>query len=223
MAYTKQTWVDGSAGGTPISAARLTHMENGIDDADIRLDAANEALMGVVGQRIRSTWWSVPWGSAATAAFTADGQTTYIPLAIPKTATVDRIACEVTAVGSAGSVVRMGIFKSGATNDVPLDLVLDAGTVDATTTGVKEIIISQPLTPGIYFLLATSQGAPTTHPTLRSIATGISPMAIAQTAAVALGYAIIGFTGPNVTGAYPATLTPTGGSATPMRVSVRFA
>ena len=30
MAYTPQTWTDGSAGNTPISAARLTVMENGI-------------------------------------------------------------------------------------------------------------------------------------------------------------------------------------------------
>lgn len=33
MAYTPQTWNDGPAGGTPLSAARLTNMEQGIDDA----------------------------------------------------------------------------------------------------------------------------------------------------------------------------------------------
>lgn len=37
MPYTKQTWADGSAGNTPLSATRLTHMEDGIDDADERL------------------------------------------------------------------------------------------------------------------------------------------------------------------------------------------
>ena len=31
MAYQKQTWADGQAGGTPISADRLNHMETGID------------------------------------------------------------------------------------------------------------------------------------------------------------------------------------------------
>lgn len=30
--YTKQTWTDGSGGGTPTSAARLTVIENGIND-----------------------------------------------------------------------------------------------------------------------------------------------------------------------------------------------
>jgi hypothetical protein len=37
VAYSPQTWTDGSAGGTPISAARLTVMETGIEDADTRL------------------------------------------------------------------------------------------------------------------------------------------------------------------------------------------
>lgn len=39
MAYSPQTWTDGSAGGTPLSAARLTVMETGIEDADTRLAA----------------------------------------------------------------------------------------------------------------------------------------------------------------------------------------
>lgn len=31
MTYTPQTWVDGSAGGTPVTAARLDYMEKGIE------------------------------------------------------------------------------------------------------------------------------------------------------------------------------------------------
>lgn len=33
MAYTPQTWTDGAAGGTPISAARLGHIETGLQNA----------------------------------------------------------------------------------------------------------------------------------------------------------------------------------------------
>lgn len=33
MAYTKQTWTNGSGGGTPISAARLQHIEDGLETA----------------------------------------------------------------------------------------------------------------------------------------------------------------------------------------------
>lgn len=40
--YQKESWADGAAGGTPLSADRLNHMEAGIDDAiqDTELDAA---------------------------------------------------------------------------------------------------------------------------------------------------------------------------------------
>lgn len=33
MAYSKQSWTDGTSGGTPVSAARLAHMEDGIGAA----------------------------------------------------------------------------------------------------------------------------------------------------------------------------------------------
>jgi hypothetical protein len=38
MSYVKQTWADGEAGGTPLTAARLNHMEDGIptDPEDVR-------------------------------------------------------------------------------------------------------------------------------------------------------------------------------------------
>lgn len=39
MPYSPQTWSDGSGGGTPLSAARLTHIETGVEDADTRLTA----------------------------------------------------------------------------------------------------------------------------------------------------------------------------------------
>lgn len=41
--YTKQTWVDGPGGGTPLSATRLNHMEDGIDVAEAQADAAAAA------------------------------------------------------------------------------------------------------------------------------------------------------------------------------------
>lgn len=48
MAYTPQVWTDGSAGGTPLSAARLTVMETGIEDADTRLGVL-ETTGGSIG------------------------------------------------------------------------------------------------------------------------------------------------------------------------------
>jgi hypothetical protein len=40
MAYTKQTWADGVAGGTPVSATRLNYMESGIETAASTADTA---------------------------------------------------------------------------------------------------------------------------------------------------------------------------------------
>lgn len=40
MAYDIQNWEDGAGGGTPLSAARLDHMETGIDQAHILAEAA---------------------------------------------------------------------------------------------------------------------------------------------------------------------------------------
>lgn len=40
MSYIQQAWADGPASGTPVNAARLSHMEAGIGDASSRLNAA---------------------------------------------------------------------------------------------------------------------------------------------------------------------------------------
>lgn len=46
MAYTPNpTWADGSAGGTPITAAKLNNMEAGIEDADNRITALAAAAV----------------------------------------------------------------------------------------------------------------------------------------------------------------------------------
>lgn len=49
MAYTQKTWADGSAGGTPVTAAELNRMETGID-------MAHDHLIGI--QVWNGTAWS---------------------------------------------------------------------------------------------------------------------------------------------------------------------
>lgn len=43
MVYSKQTWVDGANGGTPLSAARFNHMEDGIAAADAAAASASQS------------------------------------------------------------------------------------------------------------------------------------------------------------------------------------
>lgn len=79
---------------------------------------------------------------------------------VPTTDTYTRIGCNVTAGGTGGTAARLGIYTVG-TNGNPDTLVLDAGTVAVDSTGVKEIVISQSLTKGLYYAAWISDGTPT--------------------------------------------------------------
>lgn len=49
MPYTKQTWVDGDAGGTPLNATRLNYIENGLAAVSSAIGFANVKDYGAVG------------------------------------------------------------------------------------------------------------------------------------------------------------------------------
>lgn len=70
----------------------------------------------------------------------------------------------VTTPGSAGSIVRIGAYNDD--NGLPGSLLFDAGTVDSTTTGTKEILINQTLPAGRFWLAAVIQGGAATVATL---------------------------------------------------------
>lgn len=69
-----------------------------------------------------------------------------------------KIGCTVTTAGT-GVFAYLGIYRME--NGIPTSLVLDGGAVGLTTTGTKEITISQPLPSGTYalVLLANASGA----------------------------------------------------------------
>lgn len=80
-----------------------------------------------------------------------------LPFIVPTSQNFDRIAINVTtAVAGNG---RLGIYADNG--DVyPGALILDAGEVDTGTTGVKEIIISLNLQPGLYWLARVFNAQP---------------------------------------------------------------
>lgn len=80
------------------------------------------------------------------------------PIARP--CTVNQIFVSVI-TGVAGSI-RLGIYDDG-TNLYPGSLILDCGTVDCTTSGVKTITISQALTRGIKWVAFVSDVAPSLY------------------------------------------------------------
>jgi hypothetical protein len=78
---------------------------------------------------------------------------------VPRPVTVDEIAIQVTVAGAAPSEARLGIYASD--NDgIPSSLIVDAGLIDATSTGTKVIALSPAvaLPAGIVFTAFVRQG-----------------------------------------------------------------
>ena len=76
---------------------------------------------------------------------------------------------------AANGLYRLGIYSDAGTG-FPGAVLLDAGTIDVTSTGVKEITISQAVTAGLYWLSATPQGSPATPATVSTITSGNYPV-----------------------------------------------
>lgn len=101
-----------------------------------------------------------PYGAGNTNMTMTANSMWFCPIFIPNAVTADRISMVVNTVGSAGSVCRLGIYDADATTHGPGALILDAGTIATDSgTGMKEITISQALTPGVKWLAAVAQTA----------------------------------------------------------------
>jgi hypothetical protein len=152
-----------------------------------------------------------PGGTRSTlpGASVTNGQEYAASIWIGSSGSITRIGAEVvTTAGSTGSVVRLGIRADNGSG-LPGTLLVEAGTIDSTATGVAEITLGTPLavTPGLYWLCAAYQGAPTTQPTLRAL-TGTRTPVGAGSLSSALGTATMnGYIQTGVTGALPGTFT----------------
>lgn len=141
---------------------------------------------------------------------------------VGNTVTVDRIGIWVNA-GVALSVVRLGIYRDTGSG-YPGTLVLDAGTIDASSQGFKEITVSQQLTPDLYWVGGVGQ----TLVTAMTISCGpaASTFGVMGYTATPTGSTTggAGFFQTGVSGALPGTFTSTvtTGTAIP-RVHLRIA
>lgn len=127
----------------------------------------------------RERWYTVATTATAMTVSTAlTANRIYAhPFIVPKTITLDRIAVNVTTLVASGQL-RLGIYSDS--NSEPNSLILDAGTVDTSTTGVKTITINQQLTAGLYWLVAASNSA--THAfRVPAIASTINVCGVANT------------------------------------------
>jgi len=79
-----------------------------------------------------------------------------VPFVVPVSQDFDRIAIYAPA-GTANGVARLGIYEDGG--DVyPGDLIVGTAELDLTDIGVKEAVIAETLTPGLYWLAIVSDG-----------------------------------------------------------------
>lgn len=142
-----------------------------------------------------------------------------VPMLVPKDQRFVRIGAEVTTLAAA-STVRLGIYNIGPTG-LPTTLVLDAGTIDASTTGAKELTIDVTLPAGLYGLAAVAQGG---APSVRTLTGGGAlEVGSGSIASSTLSNPNTGFYSTGVSGALPANFTLTDRTPTPTLVSVRTA
>lgn len=211
MPYTKQNWIDGAAGATPVSAARLNYMEQGIFDAYdppatdtvaglVKLtyglggtsDKPTTPMVGHVagGSMAAQGQWIAP-GFAGSTALLVDGITGGMVVHIGRDCTVDKLAVNITSAGTSGSVIRLGIYRiTYNTVGVPVaTLLYDAGTVAGTAITVAERTLAAPLAVeagSTLWLTATGQGTPGTQPIIATGSQGAVGLPWA-TATAALG------------------------------------
>ncbi len=165
-------------------------------------------------------------GIVATLALTGSYQILYLwPIYLSEATPVDRACLEVTATGT--GFIRHGIYANDPATGGPLVTgpIADFGTVDPTSTGVKESTLSGVVLPaGWHWYGIVWQTTSTTAPTIRVVNTpsGFGPLDIGSSSALMSGSRMCySFSG--VTGALGALGALTAQQLGPARVAYRRA
>lgn len=153
--------------------------------------------------------------SASTSSGLGNGSLRLTPWVVTKSVTITRIGAEFSVAGEANSVFRLGIYADDGTGIPGGAAVLDAGSISTGTgnagtvatggtPGVYEITVSQALTPGLYWVGGAVQGAPSTQPTIRTVANSLMIQPIPSATLFAANSGNVGFVLASVvTGALP--------------------
>jgi hypothetical protein len=111
-------------------------------------------------------WWE---GGIGAAQNYGEAELWAVPLEIPHACTMLRIGAWVGTQGTAGALLRFGVYADSG-DGYPGALLADGGTVSAETGGWKEVTITLPLTRGHYWPAQVTQGAAGTRPITHRVA-----------------------------------------------------
>lgn len=107
---------------------------------DTRLSSDGHMPFGIVTDV--SGHYLVSMGSGPVNQIYPEGLILYAPIYLSNDAHIDRIAIEVSATASQYGNVRLGLYQSNS-KGLPGSLIVDAGTVSATTVGIKQVVIDE--------------------------------------------------------------------------------
>lgn len=216
MAYSPTTWFDRANTYPKIKASDLNRIEQGV--------LSNAQALGETDLTWTSGEFYLPSNLlVASSATLGDGNLRIHPVLLRRPVTIDRLSIAVTVVGSAGAVLRLGIYRNRG-DAYPGDLLVDAGTVSGTAVANPTVTVAQTLTAGLWWFAVCSQGAATTQPTVATGAAPIPPVPLSTGTTAPGSTTFAGFIQNGVSGALPATFTTTrsaSGQAT--RVAFRVA
>jgi hypothetical protein len=208
-----------STGGVPTQYPAVTL----VDSSGAAYNPATDIPVGtfpvtVSQNKIPGRYYGNPVASVTTFP-EANNNLILTPWRFETSISIDRIAIDVTTGGTVGSVTRLGVYADN--NGIPGTLLIDAGTVDSTSTGVKELTIALTLAPGLYYFASASQGAPATQPTIRVGAPLISAGSTVA-ATVLANLAVVNISG-GVTGAFVSSPAISSASTLGTRFAIRVA
>jgi hypothetical protein len=169
-----------------------------------------DLLFGPYGGFFSGAYYG-PAGTGENAGGTVtNGDLRLLPMWVPSSVTFDRIGVNHFATtGSAGSVIRLGVYSWDSLTS--MSLVLDAGTVAGDTAPTrKEITISLSLSAGLYMVGAVGQGAPATVPQISRLTANSSPLVQSVWARGQnsnFSVTCRGFQRAGITGALPSSIT----------------
>lgn len=206
---TASPMIIGGADGVTIDPGVLTSVLT-VDESTIRPSGAFAALVatpdisntirtgGAIARRLRpNRWFAVPAGQGTSIA-AVQSLLCVIPVVFQRAVSIDKLGVTV-ATGAASNVIRMGIYADNGIG-YPGALIVDGGTLDASTAGAKAVSFTKiTLPPGTYWLAYALQGG--TGAALQSV-----PLAAIEFPAATQAAAISGLmpTHAAVTGALPA-------------------